>query len=537
MILSAAAAGAALYGFADAARTLSRDTLTASPTQQLLLSLSDAAVTALLVLPLTVPLLFVSRRSGWVAFFWGLLAAVLFDLGVWTAQTGAPPVQSIAAGGGLLLIAVGLSRFATTSRQRVAVVIGITFALTSRGLFVRRDLAPRGTPPVQALDVLLITVDSLRFDALGPDTPNLLRVQQDSAAFVETYVPASDTLAAHRALFTGRLPWAPPAQRLARVLRAQGWRTGAFVSAHELVGEFVEGFEIYDDDFRWVQGWADTFPGRLMLTSDPDARLGGRTVDAALTWMAKNQPRGAPLLTWVHLHDPTAPYAPPPPWDTRFVQGDPRDPAHTSMQAVDDPPVWLEGITDVDWPRAQYRGEVAYVDEQVGRLIDFVDQTGRLDRTVVVIVGAHGESLGEQHQWFSHQGALHGAVTHVPLMIRLPSGVPMGARVEWPVALTDIAPTILDLLRLPAPESIDGFPLSEAFVGGAPPRERLVAVDGEVLALRKPGVFLYRYDAAVDAGVFFDVSSGKEIETELPQQLSGLPDSARQIWASINAGR
>ena len=95
----------------------------------------------------------------------------------------------------------------------------------------------------------------------------------------------------------------------------------------------------------------------------------------------------------------------------------------------------LEGIRDVDWVRAQYAGEVDFVDEQVGRLIKTLKTSGRLDDTLVVFVGDHGESLGENGVWFNHGGDLDESALRVPMIFHWPAGLPNGTVVP-PLALS-----------------------------------------------------------------------------------------------------
>src|SRR5262249_26222011 len=141
----------------------------------------------------------------------------------------------------------------------------------------------------------------------------------------------------------------------------------------------ARGFDVYDDDFAGSGVWAKTSPGALLAMArrhfHPDdilERRGDRTADAALAWLAR--PRDRPFFLWVHRYDRPGPYAPRPPWDTRYYEGDPRDPGHHSMDRVAGVAPYLRaslaGITDADWVVAQYEGEISFADQQARRIVD-----------------------------------------------------------------------------------------------------------------------------------------------------------------------
>ena len=225
------------------------------------------------------------------------------------------------------------------------------------------------------------------------------------------------TLPSHATLLSGLLPLhhgvrnngagAFPADRdtLATLLARSGYRTGAFVGSFILDHRFglARGFDRYDDEIRRS---ADEAAGSFEAE-----RRGGEVVDRALAWLKQSDAR--PFFAWVHLYDAHAPYAPPAPY------------AQT------------------------YDGEIEYVDAQVARLLAAIDRT----RTIVVIVGDHGESLGE-HGEVTHGLLLYESTLHVPLIIAAPSLRPRVVR--EPVSTVDVAPTVADLAGLKFPGKIDG---------------------------------------------------------------------------------
>lgn len=328
-----------------------------------------------------------------------------------------------------------------------------------------RPPLPAGSP-----NVLLVTLDTTRADHLGAygnttvDTRAFDAVAREGVLFTNAAAVAAVTGPSHAAMLTGTGPWVngvllngipiPEEHRLlSERLRDAGWSTGAFVSAYVLEGTlgFSRGFDVYDDDFGLMPGLAALLVPRAVTMAhrhaDPDwilERRGGETVDHAQDWIAD---QGAPWFAWVHLFDAHGPYAPPPPWDTQYYAADPRDPAHTSMQAVHGIASYLlpslKGITDLNYVLAQYAGEISYADSQLGRLLESIPEN-----TLVVVIGDHGESLGEHDVWFNHGDDVYETSVHVPFAMRWPGHVASGV-VSHPVEGTDVAPTILETLGLP----------------------------------------------------------------------------------------
>ena len=270
----------------------------------------------------------------------------------------------------------------------------------------------RPEPP----SVLLITLDTFRADRLGPRTPALARLAADGVRFDAADSPVPLTLPAHATLLSGMLPLhhglrnngvgslGEERDTLATLLSRHGYRTGAFIGSFILDRRFglARGFDRYDDEIaRDPSGAAGLFEAE---------RRGSEVVDRALAWLKEAD--GRPFFAWVHLYDAHAPYAPPAPY-----------------------------------PQT-YDGEVAYIDAQVARLLAAVDRA----RTVVVVVGDHGEALGE-HGELTHGLLLYEPTLHVPLIIAAPRTQPRVVR--SPVSTVDVAPTVAALAGV-AFSGIDG---------------------------------------------------------------------------------
>ncbi len=295
-----------------------------------------------------------------------------------------------------------------------------------------------------AKNVVLITVDTVRADHLGAygykeaETPFLDRLAKEGIRFTQASAPVPLTLPSHSSLLSGLLPphhglrnngaGSFPADKatLASVLSGQGFRTGAFVGAFVLDRRFglSRGFEVYDDEIERA-------PGETVVLEAE--RPGREVMDRALAWLGKEDPR--PFFLWVHLYDAHAPYEPPSPQRERH-------------------------------PGKPYDGEIATVDEQVGRLLQELDRRGLSGSTAVAVAGDHGEGLGE-HGELTHGLLLYEPTLHVPLIVRAP-GLPAGKVLETPVSLVDLGPTLAGLAGKTFP-AVDGRDLSATLREGKEP--------------------------------------------------------------------
>lgn len=288
--------------------------------------------------------------------------------------------------------------------------------------------SPSGNRP----NLLLVTIDTVRSDRLGAygyeqaRTPVLDDLAERGVLFEQAYAPAPMTLPVHATLMTGLLPpehgarvngmhtLADGVPTLAEDLKAGGYRTAAFVAAFVLDSRFGldRGFDVYDDDLS--RAYEQEVHEELS-----SYRPGDVVVDAALDWLDEGMP-GEPFFAWVHLYDAHFPWHP-----------------HGEGAA--------EGTES-----GTYDGEVAFVDEQIGRLVEFLGRSGLDGNTVVVVLADHGEGLGD-HREIEHAFLLNEEVLHVPWIIAGP-GVPSGQRVPSLVTLESFHPTALELLGLPRAE-------------------------------------------------------------------------------------
>ncbi|MEO8495382.1 MAG: sulfatase-like hydrolase/transferase [Planctomycetota bacterium] len=299
-------------------------------------------------------------------------------------------------------------------------------------------------PPGPTPNVLFITLDTTRADRLGcygysaALTPTLDQLASEGVLFERAYSPAPLTLPVHASLFTGLYPpehglrtngrgkLDPSLPTLAQLLAERGYDTGAFVASFVLDAKFglKSGFSTYDDDLSSAEPTEDSLHRQ---------RDGAVVVDAALRWLGK--PRTKPFLCWVHLYDPHLPY------QSREEEfGD---------RFRDSP----------------YDAEIAYADRQIARLLDHLRTTGQEKHTVVVVVGDHGEGLGE-HIELSHGYTLYNSTQHVPLICRFPGRFVAGKREKTPVSLVDLHPTLCGVLGINIPTSTLGRNLGSSLQGG-----------------------------------------------------------------------
>lgn len=268
-------------------------------------------------------------------------------------------------------------------------------------------------PPTAHLSILLVTLDTTRADAIGPATPNFNALAARGRSFTQAYATVPQTLPSHCSMLTGLYPAGHGVRENARYLgdnqpsvadrlHTAGYRTAAFVSAFVLARRFGlgRGFDVYDDDFG----------------ADRQERAAKETTDRAVAYLA--QPSSQPVFVWVHYYDPHYPYTPPEPYRTRYAKN-------------------------------PYLGEVASMDEQLGRLVQTFERTG--GPKAIIVVADHGEGLGD-HGELQHGDLLYQSTMHVPLVVIGP-GVQHGVS-DAPSSTRRVFHTILDFAGIASENSL-----------------------------------------------------------------------------------
>jgi len=320
-------------------------------------------------------------------------------------------------------------------------------ALAAALLFLAGSPACRRTAPAPAwhagslrgANVLLITIDTLRQDRVGAYgrtrglTPAIDRLAASGIRYAHAFSHVPMTLPAHASILTGLTPPHHGVRNnvafrlddhiptLATALKGAGYRTGAFVGAFVLDARFGlnRGFDDYDDRYP-QRGEAATFSFVRRPASDVVKAAGDWILQpppvSGQTAAASHQP---PWFAWVHLFDPHAPY---------------------------------ESPKEYRSARTPYDAAIAYTDATIGALLDRLRAARALDRTLVILTSDHGESLGE-HGETTHGLFAYGATLAVPLLFSGPSIDPAVA--DGPAAHADITPTVLDLVSVAGPVTVN----------------------------------------------------------------------------------
>jgi len=293
-------------------------------------------------------------------------------------------------------------------------------------------------------NVLIVSIDTLRADHVGAygyagaRTPTLDALAKRGLRFAQASTVTPLTLPAHSSLLTGTFParhgvrdnggfyLADENETLAETLKSRGYRTGAFVASFVLDSRWglAQGFDEYFDDFD-LSSSASAALDEIQRPAEP-------VVDRVMQWLGRDVAQ--PFFAWVHLYDPHTPYAAPEAFRNAF------SPSITGA----------------------YDAEIAYADYEIGRLLAHLSTLGQLERTLVVVLGDHGEALGE-HEEPTHGFFLYDEVLHIPLIIAGP-GVTKRV-VPDQVRIVDVMPTVLDLLGVPIPPRVQGATLVPAMRG------------------------------------------------------------------------
>ncbi|MFH1221185.1 MAG: sulfatase-like hydrolase/transferase [Candidatus Eisenbacteria bacterium] len=299
----------------------------------------------------------------------------------------------------------------------------------------------------QPTNLLLISVDTLRPDHLGcygdrgAATPTIDRLSREGVTFDDALCTVPLTLPSHSSLMTGLSPLSHGVRdngnfkladdfvTLAEVLRANGYATGAAIGAFILDARFglAQGFTYYDDDLS---------KGRQPSEFGYPERTADRVTASAIAWLKTAR---EPFFLFAHYYDPHAPYEPPAEFAQRFQD-------------------------------QKYDGEIAFTDQEIGYLIAYLGRRNLLKRTSIVLVSDHGEGLGE-HGEMTHGILLYDPTLKVPLIVRVPEKSPFarkqlaGTHRRETVSLSDVFPTVLELLGLKQIGEVDGRSLVPLFQG------------------------------------------------------------------------
>lgn len=358
------------------------------------------------------------------------------------------------------------------------------------------SIAPTSVRP----NVLVITVTGLRADHLGAygypsgRTPSIDALARSGSLFANAFTPQPNSSAAHAGLFTGRSGTAhgirhdlvdqldPGVFSLPQLLADRGYRTGAVYSwagFEPAYSGLDRGFHDYLDltinrpeylTGNQSQALAATYErlkAYLAVPGAMNAALGGSqpmdealesradvTTDAAIAWIEEHV--GSPFLLWVHYFDPHEPFAPPPAFAPSQAAGCGSDCPDGSLATIRRIEAGAQlSAAQVNHLVGLYDGEIAFTDQEIGRLVRRLASLGIDRSTVVILTADHGQSFAEHDAWLNGT-SLFNAETRVPLLVTYPGRLPDGRLVSAPASTLDVLPTLMDVLGLPAPVSLEG---------------------------------------------------------------------------------
>lgn len=288
---------------------------------------------------------------------------------------------------------------------------------------------------VEKPNLILVTLDTTRADHLpiygygAVGTPYLNELSQKGVVFEHCATTSPLTLPAHTSILTGYYPpyhgvrvngnnaLSDTQTTIAEIFSSAGYKTAAFIAAFVLDGRWGlnQGFDYYDDHFD-LRKYKHLDLGTVQ-------RPGNEVVDSALKWLEENQSES--FFVWVHLYDPHLPYEPPEPYFSQY---------------------------NYYPPASLYDGEIAFMDEQIGRLYSWLKVKGLDRNTVIILVGDHGEGLGE-HGELAHGYFIYDYAIRVPLVVVSPHQKLQGVRVSSQVSVVDLLPTAAEMTGLSLPDT------------------------------------------------------------------------------------
>ncbi len=362
--------------------------------------------------------------------------------------------------------------------------------LLGAALLLAGGLLPAcGGDGARDLTIVVVSLDTTRpdhlsaFGAARPTTPHLARLAAEGAVFTNARSTSSWTLPSHMSLFTGLPPGLHEVvldfqaldlgrRTMGEIFRDAGYRTMGVFSAPYVHGRFgfKRGMDFYERGTLDPMIF-DLAPGQLSEELAAREFRSHREVTSKLVVdrglnLLRNS-RSDRNLLFLHLFDPHYDYRAPAPFVKRFVDPGYKGPV-TGDLVMSRPDIIHAGMPEADRRHLLdlYDAEIAWVDEQLGRVLAELEAQGRLQSTLIVVVADHGEEFFERGR-IGHRAGLHDEVLRVPLLVWGPGvGVPAGLSSDASVSLCDVLPTLIDLAGLPAEPGVWGRSLRPVFEGG-----------------------------------------------------------------------
>jgi len=320
------------------------------------------------------------------------------------------------------------------------------------------------------MKVMVLVIDTLRADHLcchgynRETSPCIDRLAKEGVLFENAYPSDVPTQPSFTSMFTGQRGiqtgivshsenenLAGDVPYLTEILAQHGVATAAVSTLYMMRPWFARGFKYYMNPVAGVRR-------RLQQVDAEEINA------MALPWIRKHKDED--FFIFIHYWDPHSLYLPPEPYRRLFYKGNESDPENHSLDVLKSQPIWPfvkrhldaigENITDIEYVVAQYDGEIRYADDNLGKLLDLLEDLGISDEIVMILTSDHGESLGEHHFYFDHH-EVYETTIRIPLIIRYPQELPRDKRIKDLVQSTIcLAPTILNLFGIEVPKVMEG---------------------------------------------------------------------------------
>ncbi len=390
----------------------------------------------------------------------------------------------------------------------------------------------------QGYNVILIGIDTWRADHVSSfgykhlTMPNVDDLASQGFRFINAYSTTSWTLPSFLSILTSlyqsshgvissEYKLAPSHITLAEILRNEGYVTAGFISGTYLKRTFGfdQGFDKYEEAVTSAQ-----------LIKTYDDITSPKITSLVDSWIRSNRKRT--FFVFAHYWDPHFDYIPPAPFDTIF------DPDYEGnidgRNFLSSPKVNANmDPQDLNHIISLYDGELRWTDLHLGHLFDSLRHLGILDKTIIVIVGDHGEEFFE-HGGKGHRNTLYNEVIHVPIILRLPK-TPAPQVLKAPVSTVDIVPTLLDLLGIKPPGKFDGrslVPLMKqpSMEMANQPDRAIYAELSDFLSCLIKGRWKIIYDSKANSWELYDIVNDFNETTNLAE---AMPDTLSVLKTSL----
>ncbi len=391
-------------------------------------------------------------------------------------------------------------------------------------------------PKSRRPSVILITMDSLRPDHLGcygyrrDTSPNIDKFAGGGTVFLNAVAQATNTAPSLASILTSAYPErhrvflfgnriSDKTVSLTSVLKNNGYETG-FLSSHPGAAT-IGGFEDDFDTFYTAWTFREDTRGKSFKVTEINSRI--------IKWLKARKKKQ--FFLWVHYLEPHYPMNPPAEYKdffSKYYTSKPGNKVKLSRYFAFGSggiPLRLAAtndyITDLGYYVNLYDASVRYADNCVGNLLESLRTMGLADNTLVIIASDHGESMGEHNLYFSHSFNVYEELIRVPLIIRLPTSAPQGRRVASQVQLIDVAPTILEILKINKPSAMQGKGFVSLWNGSDLEEERFAFSSvgdssyGEI-AVRTNAWKLIYYKDTRRYGLYDLMNDPKELNNLLP---------------------